>query len=238
MDTTQDFYDHFIPYQKKSGINERIYSLYKRLDKLGINSHSNILEIGCGIGSLTYLLSRKVKHGKIEAVDLSPESINYAKQRLSKPYLQLTAGNILEYEPVNKSFDYILMFDVLEHIPTESHELLMMKISRWMHDNSTLLINIPNPDYILYDLKYNPEVLQKIDQPILIENIVPLMSKASLNILYFETYGIWVKNDYQFIIIKKKKVFNEIKLADERTLFEKTKVWIRRKWNRLFYQYP
>ena len=100
------------------------------------------------------------------------------------------------------------------------------------------MINIPNPDYILYDLKYNPEVLQKIDQPILIENIVPLMSKASLNILYFETYGIWVKNDYQFIIIKKKKVFNEIKLADERTLFEKTKVWIRRKWNRLFYQYP
>src|ERR1035437_7967928 len=124
MTRIADFYNNFMSYQIKSGINDRIYNLKKRLDKLGIKNYSNILEIGCGIGSMTYLLTRKVRRGKIESVDISPESINYAKQHLKRPNLQLTSADVMQYEPVNHPFDYILMFDALEHIPIENHALL------------------------------------------------------------------------------------------------------------------
>ncbi|MEJ0080478.1 MAG: class I SAM-dependent methyltransferase [Puia sp.] len=77
--SSAEFYDDFIGYQVKSGINDRIYLLYKRLCKSGINTNSNILEIGCGVGMMTYLISRKVRNGRIEATDISTQSIAYAK---------------------------------------------------------------------------------------------------------------------------------------------------------------
>lgn len=64
-----EFYDAYVSRQQESGINDRIYGLYKRLIKSGLNKNSNVLELGCGIGAMTYLLSRMVKTGIVEAVD-------------------------------------------------------------------------------------------------------------------------------------------------------------------------
>ena len=74
--STPEFYDNFIAYQIESGNNDRIYSCYKRMKKHGIHNNSSVLEIGCGIGVLTYLLSRKIKNGTIESMDLSEKSID------------------------------------------------------------------------------------------------------------------------------------------------------------------
>jgi 16S rRNA A1518/A1519 N6-dimethyltransferase RsmA/KsgA/DIM1 with predicted DNA glycosylase/AP lyase activity len=67
MDTSQ-FYDGYVDYHARSGINDRIYSLYKHIIKLGLRSRDNVLEIGCGIGTLTFLLTKKIKKGRIEAL--------------------------------------------------------------------------------------------------------------------------------------------------------------------------
>ncbi len=157
------FYDHFIKNQVESSINDRIAGLYRRLCKMGLHTNSTVLEIGCGIGTLTYLLTRKVKTGRVEATDISPQSIEYAKKNLVRPNLSLFAGDILQLEPTAKSFDFILLFDVIEHIPIEDHAALFAKINGWMHDDSSLLINIPNPASILFDEKNNPATLQEID---------------------------------------------------------------------------
>ena len=53
-----NFYDEFLASQIRSGINDRIYHLYKKVLRLGLKTDENILEIGCGIGTLTFLLSR------------------------------------------------------------------------------------------------------------------------------------------------------------------------------------
>lgn len=232
------FYDEYITRQIASGINDRIFSLYKRIKKLGLTSKTNVLEIGCGIGLLTYLLSLKIKKGKIEAIDISPKSIAFAQKHLTNPNLTLTSGNILDYKTINTNFDYILLFDVLEHIPIESHSILFKKISDTMLDHSKLLINIPNPEYIRYDQINNPGVLQEIDQPLTLDHIISALTEASLIIEYFETYSIWVKNDYQFFIITRKKEFKEELLNNQFTLVEKSRNWILRKWRKLVYNYP
>ena len=236
--SSADFYDYFIKNQVESGINDRIYGLYRRLCKMGLQSNSTVLEIGCGIGTLTYLLTRKVKTGRIEATDISPQSIEYAKKNLVRPNLSLFAGDILQLEPQSKTFDYVLLFDVIEHIPVEDHTALFSRISRWMHDDSCLLINIPNPGYILFDEKNNPAALQEIDQPVFPDHLATVLAKSGLDIVQFETYSVWVKSDYQFIVIKKRKDFEEIFLSKERNIFQKGIVWWGRKWRKLIYRYP
>lgn len=236
--SSAEFYDNFIKSQVESGINDRIYGLYRRLCKMGLHTSSTVLEIGCGIGTLTCLLIRKVKKGRIEATDLSPKSIEYAKKYLAQPHLFLYAGDILQLEPQQKAFDYVLLFDVIEHIPADKHAALFTKVSHWMRDDSCLLINIPNPGYILFDQKNNPAVLQETDQPIFPDHLVTVLGKAGLDIVQFETYSVWVKDDYQFITVQKRKDFREQLLSDKRNFFQKTFVWLERRWRKLIYPYP
>lgn len=236
--SSAEFYDHFIKNQVESGINDRIYGLYRRLCKMGIQENSTVLEIGCGIGTFTYLLTRKVRTGRIEATDISPQSIAYLNKNLSRPNLFTFAGDILQLEPTAKSFDFVLVFDVIEHIPQEDHATLFSRISQWMHEDSCLLINIPNAGYILFDQKNNPAALQEIDQPVYPEQLATILAAAGLGMEQFETYSVWVKNDYQFIVVRKRKDFEEKILSKERNIFQKGIVWLGRKWRKIIYRYP
>ncbi len=236
--SSPEFYDNFIKYQIDSGINDRIYGLYKRLCKVGLNTNSTVLEIGCGIGTLTYLLARKIKGGRIEATDLSPQSIEYVKKHITAPNLFLYSGDILQLEPQQSKFDFVLLFDVIEHIPIEKHTALFTRINDCMHDKSYLLINIPNPGYILYDQKNNPDVLQEVDQAIYVDHLANVLRNAGLDIAHFETYSVWVENDYQFIVIRKRIDFEERLLSDDRNILQKGIVWLGRKWRKFIYRYP
>ena len=236
--SAKEFYDNYVTYQVESGINDRIYSLYKRLSKIGIPSNINVLEIGCGIGRITYLLSKKIKTGSIEAMDLSPKSIEYAQKHLKQHNLSFYASDIFDFSPKNKPYDWILLFDVLEHIPAETHDDLFLKLSSWMKEGSQIIINLPNADYTLYDQKNNPDALQEIDQPIYIEQLISSFAKASLALDYFETYSVWVQNDYHFIVVKKKEPFTEKSLNQERNLFDKIALRINRVLRKVKYNFP
>jgi hypothetical protein len=58
---------------------------------------------------------------------------------------------------------------------------------------------------------------QSIELPLLTENL----EKNQLEIIYFEKYGIWEKEDYHFFVIRKKRDFVLKHLAEERTIWRK-----------------
>lgn len=231
------FYDEFNAESAKSPINKRIIGLYKRILKNGLTTDSVNLEIGCGPGKMTYLLSKKIKEGVIEATDISPRSIEIAKTKIKNPNVHFKVSDALEYTPVNESFDNIFLFDVLEHIPEDQHPYLFRKIGKWMKDDSSILINIPNPNYILFAKKYRPESLQEIDQSITLDNLSRAIYHAGLEISFFETYSIWAENDYQFIIVKKQTSYMEKLLSNKRNIFQKAIVRLVREYRNLRYRY-
>ena len=232
-----EFYDNFVDAQQNTGINDRIYGLYNRLIKLGLKSDSNVLELGCGIGVMTYLLSQTVKKGWIEAVEISPESIKFAAKKLKRSNIYFHVHDIVNYAPSLKKIDFIILFDVIEHIPKEKHNELFKNISKICDDNTKILINIPNPKHIEYDIENQPESLQIIDQPLPLNFIVENLISNDLDLIFFETYSIWLENDYQFFVINKKRKFKKIKLSDKRNLFQKGINKINRTWVKLIHNY-
>lgn len=232
------FYDNYIEEQNNSGINDRIFGLYRRLITLGLNAASNVLELGCGIGAMTFLLSKTVKKGQIEAVDISTKSIDFCKQRIKMPNIKFMAGDIVSYYPVFKNPDFITLFDVIEHIPLEKHIELFKNLSEISDNNTRIFINIPNPEYLEYDIENQPEALQIIDQPVPLNCLADNLNKSNLELIYFETYSVWVENDYQFFIITKKRDFKEILLSDKRNFFQKAKKKIKRTLIKAMYKYP
>src|SRR4051812_40708124 len=99
IEEVSKYYDDFVPGQAAIAVNERIFSLFQRIKKEGLKTNSNILELGCGVGAFTFLLSTVVKKGTVEAIDISPQSVAYAKGKIKNRNIQFETGDIVLYKP-------------------------------------------------------------------------------------------------------------------------------------------
>lgn len=221
-DDIADFYDEFSKKQVKTGANERLISLYKRLNKLGLRPDSKILELGCGVGIFTRLLAKNIYVGLIEAVDLSEKSVAIAEKELkNKKNIHFKVADVVQYQPKNSDFDFITLMDVIEHIPLDQHDELFGNLAQICTEKTRIVINIPNPQYIDYTRINNPESLQVIDQEVHLFPLLQNFEKHNLEIIFFEKYSIWEEEDYHFMVVRKKRKFELNHLADRRNVSEK-----------------
>jgi ubiquinone/menaquinone biosynthesis C-methylase UbiE len=201
----ENFYDDFVEKQKKISINKRHYSILDILEKTNLSSHYNVLEIGCGIGTFTTLLSTKIVEGQIVAMDISGESIKYAQETIKRTNLKFIHADATNFDFGNQKFDVIVMPDVIEHIPIELHKKLFESLSRVLNINGYIMIHIPNPYYLQWCHENRPDLLQVIDQPITTDILIQNTYPNGLFIDALKTYPIWINdNDYQYVILRKK----------------------------------
>ena len=236
-DDIAHFYDEFSKKQVRTGANERLISLYKRLQKLGLKSNSKILELGCGVGIFTGLLAKNKSAGIIEAVDLSGKSVAIAEKELqNKKNIQFSVADVVTYQPKNSDFDFITLMDVIEHIPLDQHDALFGNLAQICTDKTRIAINIPNPQYIDYTRINHPETLQVIDQEVYLFPLMQHFEKHQLELVFFEKYGIWEVEDYHFMVVRKKRVFELNHLADQRNVSEKIVKKVTTKLDAIKYQ--
>jgi ubiquinone/menaquinone biosynthesis C-methylase UbiE len=95
-----------------------------------------VLEIGCGTGSFSRLLSQRAEN--VLALDLSPEMIRIAKQR-SEGYsnIEYKKADVMECEFLKHQFDCIVSIATLHHLPLEE---ILRKIKAWLKPNGILLV--------------------------------------------------------------------------------------------------
>ncbi len=237
QENISDFYDDFSERQLKIGANDRLLLLFEKLIQLGLKEHSSLLELGCGVGLFTRLISKKIKSGNIEAVDLSPKSIEIAKRNLTKPNVIFAVGDVVKYQPKHKNFDFITLLDVIEHIPLDQHGDLFKNLEQLMTEKTQMLINIPNPQYISYLKIHSPETLQVIDQSVELFPLMQHLEASNLEIIFFKKYGIWEREDYHMMVIRKKREFSLKHLHEEKNLFQKIKYRLSKKWKKLKYEF-
>ena len=80
-----------------------------------LNQGESVLDIGCGNGFLDYNIVNQVHNVKIIGIDLNEKNIEFAYEHYKHPDLSFIKGNALEELP-NKTFDVIILSNVLEHI--------------------------------------------------------------------------------------------------------------------------
>jgi cyclopropane fatty-acyl-phospholipid synthase-like methyltransferase len=195
-----EYYDSYATQQVKIGVNIRHRTIIKNLLKAGLKKDMRVLEIGCGIGTLTGLLAKVCK--SLHAVDISAESIAIAKQRL-KHHENITFGvtDMQTNTPVGE-FDFIVLPDVLEHIPIEQHPALFTSMASLLATTGKICIHIPDPYALEYIRKHKAELLQIIDQPLYSDLLVPNIYAANLTLHKLERYQLQATlPDYQWIEI-------------------------------------
>jgi len=106
-----------------------------------IKPNSNILEIGCASGHVSYYLKNNL-NCKVWGIE-----IDKAAATIAEPFLEkLIIGDIQDNKTLQhldgKKFDYIILMDVLEHL--QQSEQVLENLVKFLKDNGTLLISIPN----------------------------------------------------------------------------------------------
>lgn len=90
---------------------------------------NTILEIGCGFGRITKLLLENFSNiQKIEAFDLSEDQIQNAKRYVTDTRVSFKVSNVFDYPFCDESFDLILAFEVLMHIPSKKIGYVIQKM--------------------------------------------------------------------------------------------------------------
>lgn len=169
--SVKDFYDTFTSNQTNIGVSVRHRLILKKLKSIGLKSHSNVLEIGCGIGTVSSLIIKNTPSGKFVGCDISPKSIELARKFNPQKSAEFICTDMSDFE-TNLKFDFVVFPDVLEHIPVEEHNQLFERISRVCKTNAKLLINIPEPNMLNYQRKNNPHLLQIIDQSLSMQDLL------------------------------------------------------------------
>ncbi len=86
-----------------------------------IKGGERVLDIGCGIGALSYDVAQK-SGAFVEGIDLSPENISTARSRYAHPNISYEIGDVLQ-TPLKGPFDAVILSNVLEHLEHRSEFL-------------------------------------------------------------------------------------------------------------------
>ena len=134
-----DFYTSWKNWDKKlfgqfSNL-EKVY--YKNILKLAsIGQSSEILEIGFGNGSFLGFLNEN--------------NLNFVGVETNEKLIEIGLRNNFDvYGSIdniskNKKFDFIALFNVIEHIPENEIEKFFEKISQRLNENGSIFLRFPN----------------------------------------------------------------------------------------------
>jgi ubiquinone/menaquinone biosynthesis C-methylase UbiE len=91
-----------------------IEQLFSQID---LSNVKKVLEVGCGVGVLSYYLAEKYKWN-VTGIDLDPEQIERAKKDYGEnEHLKFFEADVTKLPFGNNKYDLVLSVDALHHIP-------------------------------------------------------------------------------------------------------------------------
>lgn len=133
--------------------------LERYVERAGLADGQDILELGCGWGSLSLWLAERFPGARITALSNSHgqrEFIEALAAARGLRNLTVLTGNIVSFElPAELAqarFDRVISIEMFEHM--KNYGLLLARIARWMRDDARLFVHI----FAHRDLAYHFQV--------------------------------------------------------------------------------
>ena len=117
--------------------------LKRYLDASKFVDNKRVLDIGCGTGAGTNLIAEKgAKH--VIGVDYSQKAINFANNNFRKSNLTFTKMDARNLRFPENSFDVILCFELIEHLPDNNHNQFVLNLKKILKNKGICICSTPN----------------------------------------------------------------------------------------------
>lgn len=187
--TLNNFYDAFHKKSKtiKKIIDSKDFTYSYIIDSLNypllkIGNYCDVLDLGCGVGTISFYLSNKCS--TVLGLDISKKAISIAKKSLS----------ILKIKNINficgkidslpkKQFDLVICLEVIEHIPDDG--LFLVEINSRLKKNGYLVLSTPIKEIFLYKLNFYADFDERVGhlRRYSVSGLSKLMKSYGFNVL-------------------------------------------------------
>ena len=111
-------------------------------ERAGIKNGSDILELGCGWGSLTLWMAEEYPNSRITAVSNSHSQRHFIEARArSAGYsnIEVITADMNEFDTKRK-YDQIVSIEMFEHM--HNYDALFSRVASWLKDQGTLFLHV------------------------------------------------------------------------------------------------
>ncbi len=123
------------------------YMFYRALVERYMEKKGKVLDVGCGSGQRTAMLSRYSE--SILAIDSDPSKISVGAMINHMPNIEWLYDEFLSWSEKNEDmFDYIFAIEIIEHIQLEVHTLFIDRLLNKLNSGGILFITTPKDKHI------------------------------------------------------------------------------------------
>lgn len=142
-DAMTAFYKSSDRYAHQQGTHSQAYfaRLLSVIDAVLTQPNPSVLEIGAGSAVTMHKFLATHRNGRAVAMELSPVSIRAAMQG-GPSSLRAIAGNALQLPFLDRSFDAVVAFEVIEHLPDVA--VALEEMLRVVRRPGHIIIGLPN----------------------------------------------------------------------------------------------
>ena len=113
----------------------------------GVDEEIAALELGCGCGVPVTEKLLSDRRFRVVANDLSTEQIKMAKERLGGVgRSEWIEGDMMALQFPDESFDVVLGFYSVVHLPRQEQTVLLQRITSWLKPGGLVLVNFASGD--------------------------------------------------------------------------------------------
>jgi ubiquinone/menaquinone biosynthesis C-methylase UbiE len=99
----------------------------KFLDFADTGNDEKVLDVGCGTGSLAFMLAARRPESRITGIDFSPAYIDFAKRKNTQPRVSFETGDACAMPYADKSFDRVMALLVLHYVREPKRAIAEMR---------------------------------------------------------------------------------------------------------------
>jgi ubiquinone/menaquinone biosynthesis C-methylase UbiE len=134
---------HQTPYDTYHG-RLKFVTEYVKNDDIG---NKKILDIGCGYGWFEVYAEKKGATSII-GTELAESDLVTAKQYIHNPKITFHTGSAIQLPFKDKTFDTVVSWEVLEHIPKETEPTMFSEMARVLKTNGICYLSTPHRSFI------------------------------------------------------------------------------------------
>ena len=141
-----------------SSLDESEVAMLKlTIDRAGLVDGQDVLELGCGWGSLTLYMAECFPKSKITAVSNSNDQRQFIEARCEERNLknvEIITADMNDFETA-KLFDRVISIEMFEHM--RNYEKLLGRVNVWLKNKGKLFVHIFSHQKIAYPFEDNDD---------------------------------------------------------------------------------
>jgi cyclopropane-fatty-acyl-phospholipid synthase len=108
-------------------------------ERAGLEDGMDVLDLGCGWGSLSLWIAEHYPNCRILAVSNSRSQRAFIESRAATDRLEVRTCDVNAFDP-GRRFDRIVSVEMFEHL--RNYQTLFARISRWLKDDGRLFVHV------------------------------------------------------------------------------------------------